>query len=89
MSANRNAITAVLERPGLMLAEYPQGVLRAVYDWAPISGPTLSRECIVALLEDIAEAEVERWILWCIAQDRGKRRELPRLRAERGRVYAG
>jgi hypothetical protein len=88
MSANRNAIAAVLERPGLMLAEYPQGVLRAVYDWAPIPGPTLSRECLVALLEGIAEAEVERWVLWCIAQDRGKRRRLPYLKAERGGIYA-
>jgi len=87
MNANLDAITKVLELPGLMLVEYPQGRLLTVPDWASSRGPSMSRDRLVALLGVITEAEYEPWILDCFAQERDNWRRLPNLRAMRGRVY--
>jgi hypothetical protein len=89
MTPNETAIRAVLGEDTLVLAEHPAGTLRAVPDWAPIAGPIIGHERLVALLDGVVEAEWEAYVLWCLAQDHGKRHQLRGLTTSRGRIYAG
>jgi len=81
-------IRRVFSTPNTKLALGRHGDLFSCNEEVFLLCPVISRESLIALLDGVPEAEWEEYVLWCFAQDHGKRRKLPRLRAERGGVYA-
>ena len=70
LSPNMIAIRRVREVDGLALIEYRPGLLRALPEEIPTGRPSLLHDAVVALLENVCEAEAERWLLWCLTQER-------------------